>query len=249
MINNLTKVCIYIIFFTGIIWAQDESLKTSHLEDSIYIQLKPKILPLKDWHKFEVQKLQMEYEKIELEQLHPISPNIMPSRSWELDIRGSSYYVPRMVRDKLNLIMNRPNDTAFIPVLTVAFIALQMANQYLLVRKKTQIDTDNLLAAANHLTILKELWKSNPQTISHLYQNSFYKKSITLVELQKIMEILLDNKLVKMKTIPKAETQYFPALNKMELGNLIDHCVSDSSCTNSDRSKLLNILIQLKKEE
>lgn len=242
-------MCIFIICLTRITWSQGGGLNPAYMTDSVYIQLRPKILPLRDWHKFEMQKLQMEYTKIELEQLNLISPNILPKQPWQLDIRGSSYYVPRMVRDKLNLIMNRPSETAFVPVLTVAFIALQMANQYLLVRKKTQIDTDNLLTAASDLVLLQELWKNSPQTMSQLYQKELYQEPITMVELQKILETLLDNKVIRMKTIPNAETQYFPALTKKHMSDLIDDCISDSSCTNSNRAKLLDLLVQLKSKE
>jgi len=245
----LKKVCIYILFFTGITWAQNSGIHTFQRQDSIYIPLKPQIIPLKDWHRFELQKLQIEYNKIELEHLNFISPEILPKQPWQLDMRSSSYYVPRMVRDKLNLIMNRPNETAFVPVLTVAFIALQMANQYLMVREKTQISSDNLIAAAPGLVILQELWKESPKTISQLYQTDIYQESITIVELHKIMETLLDNKLIRMKTIPEAETKFFPAVTRREIQDLIEHSVSDTSCTNSDRAKLLNMMTWLHREE
>lgn len=239
---------LYLFLFTTLSWSQSIGLYNYSSSDSIYIPLKPKILPLKDWNKFEMQKLQMEYSKAELMELNYISPNIMPRNPFELDTRGSSYYVPRMIRDELNLIMNRPRETAFVPLLTAGFIALQLAHQYLLIRNKTKISHENLLEISQGLLIIQALWKENPQTLTQLYEKEIYQKSVTTVEIQRMLNILIDNKLVRSKNIPKADTQYFPALTKNEMTDLIDQYVADSSCSESDRLKLSDILSQIRRE-
>ena len=63
---------------------------------------------------------------------HP--SNIMPKNYYKIDYRSSSYYVPRMVKDELSLIMNRPKDKSFVPILGVAFLAAQLASKYIFVK-------------------------------------------------------------------------------------------------------------------
>lgn len=239
---------LYLFLFTALSWSQNIGLSNYSSSDSIYIPLKPKILPLKDWQKFEMQKLQMEYSKAELEELNYISPLVIPRNPFELDMRGSSYYVPRMIRDELNLIMNRPRETAFVPVLTAGFIALQLAHQYLLVRNKTQINHENLLEASQGIGIIMALWKDSPQTLTQIYEKEIYEEPVTTIELQRILEILTDNKLIRSKKIPEAEMQYFPAMTKHEMTELIDHSVADSTCSESDRVKLSDIMSQILRE-
>lgn len=239
---------LYLFLFTALSWSQNIGLSNYSSSDSIYIPLKPKILPLKDWQKFEMQKLQMEYSKAELEELNYISPLVIPRNPFELDMRGSSYYVPRMIRDELNLIMNRPRETAFVPVLTAGFIALQLAHQYLLVRNKTQITHDNLLEASEGLAIIMALWNDSPQTLTQLYEKEIYKKPMTTVEIQRTLDILIDSKLVRSKKIPEAETQYFPALTQKEMKDLIDRYVAEGDCSESDRLKLSELLSQLRRK-
>jgi hypothetical protein len=158
--------------------------------DSSHVSFPKPVLPLRNWldpadHFFE---LKHENNKLDINQF--ISPNIISKDPFKLDVRGSSYYVPRMVRDELNLIMNRPRDNAFVPILPVAFLALQLATKYLLIQLKTEITTQDIENGQEGFPILKELWKKNPQTLSELYKIEELRDNYTMLELQRLIEIL-----------------------------------------------------------
>jgi hypothetical protein len=127
-----------------------------------------------------------------------------------------------MVRDELNLIMNRPRDNAFLPILPVAFLAIQLASQYLIVQQKTEITVTDVKNAEEGYPILERLWKKNPQTLSELYQSDSLQDKYSMLELQRLMGILVDNKLVKRKLVEKSETQFFYALEKMRYDQLAE---------------------------
>jgi len=137
-------------------------------------------------------------------------------------VRGSSYYVPRMVRDELNLMMNRPRESAFMPILPAAFLALQLAGKYLLIQKKTEISTQDIENGQEGFPVLSELWKENPQTASQLYKKEQLRQDYTMVELQRLINVLIDNKLIKRKLIESGESQYFYALEKKRYFQLIE---------------------------
>jgi hypothetical protein len=217
--------------------------------DSVIVPLQPKILPIKDWHKFESQKLELAYSKIEREHFKYIfrPSDIIPKNPFDLDYRGSSYYVPRRVRDELNLIMNRSREVISISVFNVAMIALQLAQKYLLVLPKVTIHADNILNASQDFNIIQELWKENPQTLSELYEKSALRNTLTAKQLQKSIELLTDNKLIKIKTIPDAESQYFPAMTKPQMLNLLDGCLADTTCSNEVYEKFRSLKKLLKR--
>ena len=48
------------------------------------------------------------------------------------------------------------------------------------------------------------------------------KDNYTMIELQRLIDILIDNKVVKRKLIEKSETQYFYALEKKKYFKLIE---------------------------
>ncbi len=96
--------------------------------DTLGLNFPMPILPLRNWQIISGEYIQMEKESDDLNIYDYISPDYIPRNPFELDLRRTSNYVPREVRDELNLIMNRPRDSAFLPILPVAFIALQLAS-------------------------------------------------------------------------------------------------------------------------
>ena len=115
--------------------------------DSTGLKFSKPILPLRDWENLSDQYIDLNNEAKMLNIYNFISPNFIPKNPFEVDFRRTSGYVPRQVRDELNLIMNRPRDSAFIPILPVAFIALQLAGQYLLLQLKTEINAEDIKKA------------------------------------------------------------------------------------------------------
>ncbi len=190
--------------------------------DSSRVSFPKPVLPIRNWKDYSDQYFQLEQTTNKLDINRYISSDIIPSDPFKMDMRSSSYYVPRMVRDELNLIMNRPRDNSFIPILPAAFLAMQLASQYLFVQRKTEITTQDIINAQEGIPVLHELWKKNPQTISELYEISALQQEYTMSELQRLLNVLVDNKLVRRKLIEKSETQYFYALEKKQYDFLID---------------------------
>jgi hypothetical protein len=147
-----------------------------------------------------------------------------------------------MVRDELNLIMNRPRDNAFVPILPVAYLALQLASKYLIVQQKTEITVTDVKNAEAGYPILEELWKKNPQTLSELYQTDSLQKKYTMLELQRLVGILVDNKLVKRKLVENSETQFFYALEKMRYDQLAEQ-IKMEKYEPADTTKFPSIII------
>jgi len=190
--------------------------------DSTRVSFPKPVLPLRNWHDPSDTYFEIKAETNKLDINQYISPNIIPRDPFKLDLRGSSYYVPRMVRDELNLIMNRPRDSAFIPILPVAFLALQLAAKYLLIQQKTEITAEDIENGRRGLPILEELWKENPQTITQLYKKQRIRDNTTMMDLQKLLELLIDNKLIKRKLIENSETKYFYALGKNKYFQILE---------------------------
>lgn len=231
--NRLGAVCKYLLLLflvnisAGICLAQiglqypTYILKTGI--DSSSVTFPKPILPLRNWfdHTDQYINLKHETDKLDINQYISRS-NIVPENPFQLDVRSSSYYVPRMVRDELNLMMNRPRESGFVPILPAAFLALQLAGKYLLIQKKTEISTEDIERGKVGFPILSELWKENPQTASQLYKKGQISENFTMVELQRLINILIDNKLIKRKLIENGETQYFYALEKKQYFQLIE---------------------------
>ena len=190
--------------------------------DSSKVGFPQPVLPLRNWQDYSDQYFELKHElnQIDINQYISLS-NIVPGDPFKLDMRGSSYYVPRMVRDELNFIMNRPRESAFVPILPVAFLTLQLASKYLLVQKKTVISIEDVENSKEGYPILKELWRRSPQTLSELYKIKDLSKNYTMLELKRLVTILIDNKLIKRKLIEKSETQYFYALDEFQYNQLV----------------------------
>jgi hypothetical protein len=172
---------------------------------------------------------------------------IFPKNPFYLDVRSSSNYVPIFVRDELNLIMNRPKDSAFMPVLGVAFLAAQMAAKYLLIQKQIAIKVENVLRSEEGIPILQELWKKNPQTAIQLFEINYLQENNTVSSLQNILHVLSDNKLVKPKKLVDGELQYFPAISRNELYALLEKAHADTILSEIEVTKVDSFLTLIRK--
>ena len=190
--------------------------------DTLSLKLAEPVLPLRNWQIFNDHYIKVEKTSEGLNVYDYISPDYFPRNPFKLDLRGTSNYVPREVRDELNLIMNRPRDNAFLPILPVAFIALQMASQHLLINKSTEITAEDIQNCQIALPILEQLWEVSPQTISQLYKNPDISERYTMKRLEELVYLLIDNKLVKSRKIENAETKYFYAIDAWHYKNIIE---------------------------
>ena len=168
------------------------------------------------------------------------------SNPFVFDNRSSSYYVPRAIRDELNLMMNRPKTAdSMVPIIAIPIIAAQIAANYIYVQEKSRIKKENLLNSAEDIDLLRQLWQKNPLTVSNIYQNGDRQDSEQYEGLEKRMQVLVDNKLVKMKKIENSEPQYFPAKTKQELAEIIRSILNDETTTPEEHQTLLSIIQHL----
>ena len=205
--------------FSGVSYGQigmqvpSPALNTINADSNIFSFPKP-ILSLRNWQDPTNELIEIEHNSSHINIMDYITDPFINDNPFNRDMRSSSLYVPKTVRDELNLIMNRPRDSAFLPVLPIAFLALQMASKYLLIQSKTRIRWEDIKQSEEGLPILEHLWKSSPQTTSQLYQHADLSEQYTMRTLQEMLNILIDNKLVRQKVLENEQTQYFPALNK-----------------------------------
>jgi len=158
-----------------------------------------------------------------------------------IDTRESSYYVPVRVRDELNLIMNRPRDSAFLPVLGVAWIAYQLGSKYLEIRRKNTIDHEELLNARPALPLLYSLWRNYPQTPAQLYHHQEIQSIMTFSQLLEDLALLQRNNLIKSRFYSVDSIQYFPGLFRAGMLSIIDAADGNPVIPESDRNTLQSI--------
>jgi len=182
--------------------------------DSLNINFPTPVLPLPDLQRIDYRTFELEQDDSQINVYQYISHDIFPTNPFEVDLRYTSNYVPRWVRDDLNQIMDRPRDSAFLPILPVAFIALQMASQYLLIRHKTEITAENILNSEEAIPVLQMLWITSPQTLTELYAKQPIRDKHTMRDLERLVNILIDNNLVRTRLIENAETKYFAAIQE-----------------------------------
>jgi len=244
---NIFKLTVFILqfifFFTFSIIAQENKLKISTLaSDSTDFNRSAKWLNLKDWYKFNQNNISLEYKssvnKFEQGMFNP--SRVMPKDPFKLDYRGSSYYVPQMVKDELTLMMNRPKDNAFMPILGVAFLAAQLAAKYVIVQEKIKILPENILKTLDCVNILVKIWEKNPQTLSQLFEIESIRQKYTMNILEQKVNSLLENKLIKQKLIEKNETQYFPAISKAEYLDILQK-INEDTISNETKSKVYEL--------
>ena len=217
-------------------------------QDSVSI---PKFSPLRrsfydinDWNRQGHTSFDLRFQENVPQPLQFYTQPQMPVNQWEIDTRNSSYYTPRIVRDELNLIMNRPRETAFVPVLGAAYIAYQLAANYLIIKSKLVISATDILSCQEELPVLNELWHENPQTCSQLLQKPVLKPKYTYTELRSALARLADRNLVKIKQIENDESQYFPGISEKETRELLQAARSDTTLTPDQADQIGPLLIK-----
>ncbi len=218
-------------------FAQD-SLKTNDL-----FSVKPKYLIPESRSDIQFQSLNLNYNDLNMKNRYNYTPDHLRQSPFGVDTRYSSFYTPRLVRDELNLMMHRPRDSAFMPILGVAFIAIQMASKYLLVERELQIKTSNILNCEPQLPILEALWEKNPQTCDQLYRRKVFNEKYTYHELEKDINHLMDQNLVKSKRMEDDSIQYFPALDKPKMQYTLKMGRKDPLITTAQVNQIDSLLI------
>ncbi len=171
---------------------------------------------------FDLHEVELKYPLNSYQSFLDRSLSNLKSNPFSVDLRESSYYVPVRVRDELNLIMNRPRDSAFLPVLGIAWIAYQLGSKYLEIQRINIIDHDELLRAYPALPVLFSLWQKYPQTARQLYHHAEIQNNMTFKQVQEKLNLLQQNNLIKSRFYSPDSIQYFPNLFKEGMISIIN---------------------------
>ena len=232
MRSVIVLVIVFLIVKSSILCAQDST------KSSIGLTFKPALIFPKFDSLLEISRP----EKITRREW---IPRIDIRNPFAIDTRTSSYYVPRQVRDELNLIMNRPRESAFMPVLGLAaFLASQIAENVLFISLKTSIDAENILRSRNNTDILELLWEKNPRTADELYLEPPFENEMTCNGLIDSLNVLIENNLIRTRQ-EKENTFYFPALKRDVFILKIKRFLSDRNTGSEIRISLEELLNKL----
>jgi len=212
----------------------------------ILFSVKPKYLLFENKKIFYSPDIHLHYKSPQFNKMYHYNPPDISSTPWGIDTRSSSYYTPRLVRDEMNAIMNRPKDQAFLPVLGVAYLAYLMASKYIFIKGKLEISADDVLLCKDQMDIIVALWKKNPQTVDQLYKQKPFQDNYTYIKLEKAIGLLADQNLVKTKKLENDEIQYFPAITKSELEHTLEKGKKDTLLSDTDINNIdsLQIIIR-----
>jgi hypothetical protein len=188
--------------------------------------------------RFELHEVELKYPLNSYQSFLSRSIADLTSNPFTIDLRESSYYVPVRVRDELNLIMNRPRDSAFLPVLGVAWIAYQMGSKYLEIQRKNIIDHAELLQAYPALPLLFYLWQKYPQTAKQLYHRRELQQVMTFKQLQEELNLLQQNNLIKSRFYSPDSVQYFPNLFREGMMTIINSAEGNPDIPENAKIKL-----------
>jgi len=171
--------------------------------------------------------------------------SVMPKNPLFLDYRGGSYYVPRMVNNRIAQFMNRPSPDSFVPVFAVAALAAKLALEHIHIEQKIKINPEDYDLPLELHPILSLLWIKSPQTAFEIYQNDQVRSERTLKGLQKQLETLVDKKLIKVKSQEEAPAQYFVAQSTEQARESIRVYLSHEGISESHKVNLQSILLLL----
>jgi hypothetical protein len=170
--------------------------------------------------------------------------NYRPSSNpFIFDNRSSSYYVPRSIRDELNHMMNRPKTADdMVSLWAVPIIAAKLAAQYIIVRQKSKIKKSDILNGAEDIKLIELLWQKWPLTINQINEKISGPDVTQYAHMEKRMQVLVDNKLVKMRKIEKSETRYYPAKTKEELAEIVRTILNEEVLSSEEKVTLLSLM-------
>ena len=238
---KIHRILMYWIILVSMVLAQSSGQDSLHINDIFSIQ--PKYLLPQNRSDIQFQNFNLNYNHQIPESGYYYTPEHLHRNPFGPDTRYSSFYTPRLVRDELSTMMHRPKDNAFVPVLGVAYIAMQMAGKYLLVKHELEIKPENILNCDSQLHIIEALWLHSPQTCKELYQLENFNRKYTYKELEADINILVDQNLVKVKRLENDEIQYFPALDSSSLQTTLEKGRKDSLYSTFQINQIDSLLI------
>lgn len=168
--------------------------------------------------------------------------NVMPENRLFLDYRGTSYYVPRQINNRLAQIMNRPSPDSFLPVLAVGVLAAKLALQYVKIEHKIEITATDYLTDARAFPVLAALWRSSPQTARQLFERDELKQQYTFSQFLTFLNELAEGKLVLRKREEAGETLYFCAQSAAQARTVLNQDPQVVSFDSLHKNRLYRLL-------
>jgi predicted transcriptional regulator len=239
---------IVILYCPLIISAQNcDSLSEQSIDSVKSFIWQPKILPeLNQFDPYNVsQTLQHIVSKSKKSIKYYDPNNVMPKNFWEMDYRGTSYYTPRIVSDRLAQMMDRLPPDSFMPLPTIAFLAASIALKYTDIQLKIEIKATDYLIDEDLECILVSLLENSPQTAKDIYQSREINKSRTMEVLEKDLQTLIDKKIVKKRKMETEPEKYYAAQDIETIIKLIEHDLSIKTFTNEQIQKLTKLTRKL----
>ncbi|MEJ2544066.1 MAG: hypothetical protein P8Y99_08355 [Calditrichaceae bacterium] len=171
--------------------------------------------------------------------------NVMPKNFWEMDYRGTSYYTPRIVSDRIAQMMHRPSPDSFLPLPTMAVLAASMALKYADIQFKIEIKATDYMIDENLETILFSLLKKSPQTAKEIYQFGEINQSRTMEMLENDLQILIDKKIIKRKIMETEPDKYYAAQDLETVIQLLQNELESETATEGQKHKLSSLAKKL----
>ena len=171
--------------------------------------------------------------------------NVMPKNLWEMDYRGTSYYTPRIVSDRLAQMMDRLPPDSFMPIPAVAFLAASIALKYADIQFKIEIKATDYIIDDELENILISLLQKSPQTAKDIYQSEEINKSRTMDVLEKNLQTLIDKKIVKRRVMETEPDKYYGSQDVATVIKLIEHELESDTATIEQKQILTNLAKKL----
>ncbi len=155
-----------------------------------------------------------------------------PRSPLDIDRRGSSFYTPRYVQDKMDVIMNRPRSDSFVPIFPMAVIVARIAMSQIDVDKLFEPSARDYIMPDSTWQVLELLWEKSPQTIETIYPELKTDKPQTARNLEKQLALLAERGLLKTRVDEQPRrVWFFPTQKPQEAAALLRSALRDSSLT------------------
>ena len=240
---------IFLVFLIAITGRAQESLRLPNpfSKSDFNFTTIQRYLPLYEFKADSIKKLSMrlDFNPARAHSNFYSPENVLPAKSYQLDTRSSSYYVPRNVGDKLTDIMNRPRDTAFVPVLGAAFLAAQLAANYLWIEKKIELNKKDLIVALENFEVLNEILIRQHINLEQLYKIESINSRMTASILQAKLEILTDSKLLHPKKSDDKHIEYYAAFSSGQISQAIDRALAQADADSLTIAQLKQLQLKL----
>jgi len=169
--------------------------------------------------------------------------NVIPENPLMLDYRHHSYYTPKMVQDKLDLIMNRPRSDSFVPLPSLALLTASVALQYINLKEEIEIKASDYAVNKKYWPVLLALWQESPLTAEDIYKRCYFSDKRSFTILEKELEHLTKQKLVRKKLVEKASDQYFASQSAEQVKFLLKDAAQTEKLS-LEQTQLINDLLQ-----